>query len=648
MRGIMRKLICAILSIEILFGVSSIYVDASTLIIKDVQASSQNYDKITESISQGWMSLTLGKFYPSKTVTRAEFAAILAKLTGDIKIIKTPSKSSFKDVSTKDQFFKYIEAEKSNMSYFKTKGGNYFKPKTFVTREDALATIVKVLGYDSDEAASDGADSEIDLDDILDDASKISPGLKSNIAIGVKNELIDLQTIEDKTYLNPKKAITREQLAVMLVDANDKKDYTKEEDLVIDQNTNDQPQKVEPTVTSLKINLNKTSLYVGDSAKATVTEKMNTETASALSVKYTSSNIAVATVDANGTVLAVKAGNTDIVATVGDKTDKVAITVADKQSQITNININKGTPGNTYSNLKNQGMFAEQGDWIYYSIGEGFYRMKLDGTDKTKMNDDYAMYINIVGDFVYYFDKGKIYRMKTDGTDKHILSEYADGMGLNVVGDYAYYTNKGALYRIKTDGSENGFISKDKYGRVVSGCGLTVSGDWIYYNNSNDNYYLYKIKIDGSQNIKVKEKCHGIVFEGDYCYYVGEDGKNIYRFKTEDPENQELANSCISDNAKYDYYNIYGGKLYYVDPHSGKIYKMDLDGSNKTCVNNLAESFIFTNDSSEVGPCGEPPHLVDPWPIFIVGEKIYYYDSNKASKISYIYIDGSDAPEELR
>ncbi|MGI6711164.1 MAG: DUF5050 domain-containing protein [Bacillota bacterium] len=52
--------------------------------------------------------------------------------------------------------------------------------------------------------------------------------------------------------------------------------------------------------------------------------------------------------------------------------------------------------GNTPGNLNNNGLFAKAGDWIYYSnlIDQGkLYKMKADGTEVTKITDDYAWYI---------------------------------------------------------------------------------------------------------------------------------------------------------------------------------------------------------------------------------------------------------------
>jgi hypothetical protein len=63
--------------------------------------------------------------------------------------------------------------------------------------------------------------------------------------------------------------------------------------------------------------------------------------------------------------------------------------------------------------------------WIYYSNasdGNKLYKIKVDGTSKTKLNDIATSCINVVdnwifysGEFSAYYPNG-LYRMKIDGT----------------------------------------------------------------------------------------------------------------------------------------------------------------------------------------------------------------------------------------
>lgn len=198
--------------------------------IKDVQSSDPSYDKIQWVLNQGYMGLTLGKFLPNTTVRRGEFTAILAKINGDVQTLPKPTVSSFSDVKVKDQFFRYIEAEKSLMTSFKSDKGKLFKPTSYLTREDACYSIVKVMGYNSDDAVSSSVDPDVSLGEIIADDNKISPALLNYATLAVQNELISLREDGSNSYLDPKKNITRKDLAEFIYNAYQNPDFNKMSD----------------------------------------------------------------------------------------------------------------------------------------------------------------------------------------------------------------------------------------------------------------------------------------------------------------------------------------------------------------------------------------------------------------------------------
>jgi hypothetical protein len=131
------------------------------------------------------------------------------------------------------------------------------------------------------------------------------------------------------------------------------------------------------------------------------------------------------------------------------------------------------------------GEFTVSGDWIYYNkwitnsdnLGkdgsvttvsglDGLYKIKTDGTEKTKLCDDTATDINPSGNWVYYInetDGEKLYKIKTDGTGNTKVCNDGASFGINVAGDWIYYKIRtffyfyfhydGGLYKIKTDGT---------------------------------------------------------------------------------------------------------------------------------------------------------------------------------------------------
>ncbi|MDD4752730.1 MAG: DUF5050 domain-containing protein [Desulfitobacteriaceae bacterium] len=231
--------------------------------------------------------------------------------------------------------------------------------------------------------------------------------------------------------------------------------------------------------------------------------------------------------------------------------------------------------GNTTGNLNNNGLYAKEGDWIYYSnlADQGkLYKMKADGTEATKITDDTAWYINVVGDEVFYSGDGwKLIKIKTDGSDKTVLDTQA--YHINVVGGWVFYTRgtmqDGTIYKMKTDGSNRTQISKDPVSQLV------VMDDAIYYSS----YYSKLIKINPDGSGKTKLISSGSVTElnvvDDWIYFNY--NKLLYKMKTDGTQMSEIS----SDDARE--INVSEGRIFYSD-HSEywkKLYKINVDGSGK-------------------------------------------------------------------
>jgi hypothetical protein len=163
--------------------------------------------------------------------------------------------------------------------------------------------------------------------------------------------------------------------------------------------------------------------------------------------------------------------------------------------------------------------FSVNGEWIYFADftdGQSLYKIKIDGTMKTKILSDDVGTLNVVGDWIYYSsnlggDAGlatNLNKVKTDGTSRTVLSDQEWTYEINVVGDWIYFSDylqetmdsygKWTLYKMKTDGTSKTKLSDDN---IIN---VNIAGDWIYYTIRNDtaaNYIdpiLYRMKTDGS------------------------------------------------------------------------------------------------------------------------------------------------------
>lgn len=162
-------------------------------------------------------------------------------------------------------------------------------------------------------------------------------------------------------------------------------------------------------------------------------------------------------------------------------------------------------------------LLALIGNTVYYinvSDNNEIYKMKLDGSNKTKVRDEAAQQMIIGNSFIYYPVNGGVYRMKPDNSDVVcIVNNHNNGVTFNVSSDCIYYTmGEGNLYKIKSDGSSNVKVADVNAFKLTPGTSSiffpTIVEDWTYYecdvHTSGDDYFTYKCKVktnDSENNI---------------------------------------------------------------------------------------------------------------------------------------------------
>jgi len=101
-------------------------------------------------------------------------------------------------------------------------------------------------------------------------------------------------------------------------------------------------------------------------------------------------------------------------------------------------------------------------DRIYYIYGDEasgpqIYSMDLDGANNKRIADGImAVKINVTGGWIYYADYSAAYKIKTDGTEKTKLGDVPDSnfIDMNVLGDWIYLTGDAfSMHIIRKDGS---------------------------------------------------------------------------------------------------------------------------------------------------------------------------------------------------
>lgn len=276
--------------------------------------------------------------------------------------------------------------------------------------------------------------------------------------------------------------------------------------------------------------------------------------------------------------------------------------------------------GNTAGNLYNGGLFCEYDGIIYFanpSDRDKLYSMNPDGSNLTKICDDYVSYINVDENYIYYV-------RNNPGTS----------------GDFSFLTiNTNSLCRIDRDGDENSLLILDTEPSMYA----SLIGNYIYYMHYSDSNgtVLYKVKIDGSEQAEVLGNSYFTASTlGQYMYYNGVEAEHyIWRLNTEDDtfgmlyggncwmptvvdENTAYFMDCDNNYAiakvdlstgektiicedRVDCYNVYGDYIYFQrnDAENPALCRVRTDGSgyeeiepgNHTNIN-VTDNYVYFRD----------------------------------------------------
>jgi hypothetical protein len=252
--------------------------------------------------------------------------------------------------------------------------------------------------------------------------------------------------------------------------------------------------------------------------------------------------------------------------------------------------------GNTSGNLANGGFVAESDGWVYYNgsidySNNGIYKMRSDGSEKTKLIDGlHAQEINVADGWIYFIGDKGLYKMRTDGIGLSKLTDMTLFKDLYLEEGWLYYCDSSDgfyIVKIRTDGTERTQLT----GGALF---ITVADGWIYYKNTDDDLSLYKIRADGTDKTKLSgRQTYNIIVSGDYVYFLTT-GENyhcyLYRIRTDGTGEIKL-----TDNL-YDSFNVYNGWIYYrnIDDHS--LHKMRTEGTGDVKLSDGVNAYLYIAD----------------------------------------------------
>ena len=325
-----------------------------------------------------------------------------------------------------------------------------------------------------------------------------------------------------------------------------------------------------------------------------LTARIKNARADTPSVVWTSSKPAVATVDATGKIKALTSGKTMVIATLQG--------ITSAQCEVIVLKANR--QGNSNAALIDGGMVASQNNWIYYANPYDslkLYKIKLDGSEKTKLCNDKPNQINVVGRTIYYQNTNKetksgLYMIGIDGSQRTLINDL-DYMLYMRVFDYSivYLNQDHEVYRLTAMNLDK---AKQKYFDEKELTAFSTDDYYCYYSGVWEGIadigglYIYDIKKKKKEQLmsNYKRLTKFIVDDGWIYYFLNEvdtrstDGKEhkgtkgLYKINIRDenspdpyskmaPRDKLLLEyrNCIHKGKPYDYWTVSDNWIYYID-----------------------------------------------------------------------------------
>ena len=325
-----------------------------------------------------------------------------------------------------------------------------------------------------------------------------------------------------------------------------------------------------------------------------LTARIKNARADTPSVVWTSSKPAVATVDATGKIKALTSGKTMVIATLQG--------ITSAQCEVIVLKANR--QGNSNAALIDGGMVASQNNWIYYANPYDslkLYKIKLDGSEKTKLCNDKPNQINVVGRTIYYQNTNKetksgFYMIGIDGSQRTLINDL-DYMLYMRVFDYSivYLNQDHEVYRLTAMNLDK---AKQKYFDEKELTAFSTDDYYCYYSGVWEGIadigglYIYDIKKKKKEQLmsNYKRLTKFIVDNGWIYYFLNEvdtrstDGKEhkgtkgLYKINIRDenspdpyskmaPRDKLLLEyrNCIYKGKPYEYWTVSDNWIYYID-----------------------------------------------------------------------------------
>ena len=257
---------------------------------------------------------------------------------------------------------------------------------------------------------------------------------------------------------------------------------------------------------------------------------------------------------------------------------------------------------NTSGNLNNNARSIEIDGWVYFNVPTytresveipygGFYKMKTDGSELARINDELGQNYFAVNGLIYNFD-GRLFDPKNQAISKITYASSYNSLYFQLVLDDVILAlvHDGTLNRwnyvwMTLDGSK---YYKMSLPRLNNYRRMDYKDGWLYYVNENG---LNRIHPDDSnQTLVTRDASEDFLISGDSLYYVNlNDGKSLYKSDLNGSNLKKLVDQPVK------HLNSDRNILFFVNETDGLVYRVNTDGSQLTVISSVKASVLLVS-----------------------------------------------------
>jgi len=259
---------------------------------------------------------------------------------------------------------------------------------------------------------------------------------------------------------------------------------------------------------------------------------------------------------------------------------------------------------NTSGNLNNQARSIEIDGWVYFNVTSytqesieipygGFYKMKTNGSELTRIDDEVGQNYFSVNGLIYNFD-GRIYDPKTKTTTHIPNASYYNSLYFILVLDDVILAlahddqlNQWFYLWMNLDGSKYYRMALPRLNDYQR---LDYKDGWLYYVNASG---LNRIHPDDSdQSLVTSDASEDFLIIDDSLYFVNiNDGHALYTSELNGSNPKKLVDQPVKA------LNSDEHRLFFISESDGLVYRVNLDGSQLTLLSSVKASTLLV--------CGE-------------------------------------------